>query len=196
VADPWLIAGLGNPGDRYAKTRHNVGAMVVARLCDRLGVSLKKVRFVAVTAADVRAGDAPVVLAVATTYMNESGPPLGSLARKRGVAADHVVAVHDELDLAFGALRLKFGGSTAGHHGLDSLASGLRTPGFYRVRVGIGRPPGRQDPVDFVLSPFGARDREELEMLVEDAADAALAIVTDGLEAAQGRFNRSSPPKA
>ena len=195
MADPWLIAGLGNPGDRYAKTRHNVGAMVLDRLCGRLGVSLKKVRFVAAEAADARAGDSPVVLAVATTYMNESGPPLGSLARKRDVVPDHVVAVHDELDLPFGALRLKFGGSTAGHHGLDSLASGLRTPGFYRVRVGIGRPPGRQDPVDFVLTPFAAREREELDVLVEDAADAALAIVTDGLEAAQGRFNRGSPPK-
>jgi len=194
VGNPWLIAGLGNPGDQYAKTRHNVGAMVVDRLCARIGVSLKKVRFIAATAADARADDASVVLAAATTYMNESGPPLASLARKRGVDPGHLVAVHDELDLPFGALRLKLGGSTAGHHGLDSLASGLRTPGFYRVRVGIGRPPGRQDPVDFVLSPFGARERDELEVLVEDAADAAVAIVTDGLEAAQSRFNRAGPP--
>ncbi|HXY72830.1 MAG TPA: aminoacyl-tRNA hydrolase [Actinomycetota bacterium] len=193
--DPWLIAGLGNPEERYAKTRHNVGAMVVDRLCARLGVTLRKVRFVAAAAADARAGNTPVVIAKATTYMNESGPPLGSLARKRGIAPDHVIAVHDELDLPFGALRLKFGGSTAGHHGLDSLASGLRTPGFYRVRVGIGRPPGRQDPVDFVLSPFGAREREELDVLVEDAAGAAIAIVTGGLDAAQSTFNRGAPPK-
>ena len=197
MGDPWLIAGLGNPGEQYAKTRHNVGAMVVRRLCSRFGVSLKKVRFVAVIAADARADDAPVVLAAATTYMNESGPPLASLARKRDVAPDHLVAVHDELDLPFGALRCKLGGSTAGHHGLDSLASGLRTPDFYRVRVGIGRPPGRQDPVDFVLSPFGAHERDELDVLVEDAADAAIAIVTDGLETAQSRFNRGgTAPKA
>ena len=193
--DPWLIAGLGNPEERYAKTRHNVGAMVVDRLCARLGVTLRKVRFVAAAAADAHAGNTPVVIAKATTYMNESGPPLGSLARKRGIAPDHVIAVHDELDLPFGALRLKFGGSTAGHHGLDSLASGLRTPGFYRVRVGIGRPPGRQDPVDFVLSPFGAREREELDVLVEDAAGAAIAIVIGGLDAAQSTFNRGAPPK-
>jgi len=196
VADPWLIAGLGNPGDRYAKTRHNVGAMAVERLCSRFGVSLKKVRFVAATAADARVGDTQVILAIATTYMNESGPPLASLARKRDVPAERVIAVHDELDLPFGALRLKFGGSTAGHHGLDSLVSGLRTPDFYRVRLGIGRPPGRQDPVDFVLTPFAARERDEVGLLVEDGADAAAAIVADGLEAAQGRFNRAGPPAA
>jgi peptidyl-tRNA hydrolase, PTH1 family len=196
VADPWLIAGLGNPGDQYAKTRHNSGAMAIDRLCSRLDVSLKKVRFVAAMAADVRVGDSPVILAVATTYMNEGGPPLASLARKRDVTPDHVIAVHDDLDLPFGALRLKLGTSTGGHHGLDSLASGLRTPSFYRVRIGIGRPPGRQDPVDFVLAPFAARERDELGVVVEDAADAALAIVSDGLEAAQARFNRTVRPDA
>jgi len=196
VADRWLIAGLGNPGERYARTRHNVGAMTVARLCARLGAALRKVRFLAVNAADARADDIPIVLAVTTTFMNDSGPPIASLARKRHVPPERVIAVHDELDLPFGALRVKFGGSTAGHHGLDSLVSGFRTPGFYRVRLGVGRPPGRQDPVDFVLSPFGARERDEAGVLVEDAADAALAIVTDGLEAAQARFNRGGPARA
>lgn len=191
MADPWLIAGLGNPGEKYAKTRHNAGAMVVDRLCDRLGVTLKKVRFVAATAAEARTGDVPLLLTRTTTFMNESGPPLASLARKRDIPAERVVVVHDEIDLAFGALRLKFGGSTAGHNGLESVVSAFRTPDFYRVRIGVGRPPGRQDPIGYVLSPFGSRERKEVEVLIEDAADAALALVTNGLAAAQDRYNRS-----
>ena len=191
MAEPWLIAGLGNPGEKYAKTRHNAGAMVVDRLCDRLGVTLKKVRFVAVTAGVARIGDVPLLLTRTTTFMNESGPPLASLARKRDIPAERVVVVHDEIDIAFGALRLKFGGSTAGHNGLESVVSAFRTPDFYRVRIGVGRPPGRQDPIGYVLSPFGSRERKEVEVLIEDAADAALALVTDGLAAAQDRYNRS-----
>jgi PTH1 family peptidyl-tRNA hydrolase len=190
VADSWLIAGLGNPGEKYAKTRHNAGAMVVDRLCDHLGVTLKKVRFVAATAAEARAGDVPLLLTRTTTFMNESGPPLASLARKRDIPAERVVVVHDEIDIAFGALRLKFGGSTAGHNGLESVVSAFRTPDFYRVRIGVGRPPGRQDPIGYVLSPFGSRERKEVEVLIEDAADAALVLVTDGLGAAQDRYNR------
>ena len=191
MAEPWLIAGLGNPGEKYAKTRHNAGAMVVDRLCDRLGLTLKKVRFVAATAAEARTGDVPLLLTRTTTFMNESGPPLASLARKRDISAERVVVVHDEIDIAFGALRLKFGGSTAGHNGLESVVSAFRTPDFYRVRIGVGRPPGRQDPIGYVLSPFGSRERKEVEVLIEDAADAALALVTDGLAAAQDRYNRS-----
>jgi PTH1 family peptidyl-tRNA hydrolase len=190
VAEPWLIAGLGNPGEKYAKTRHNAGAMVVDLLCERLGVTLKKVRFVAATAAEARTGAVPLLLTRTTTFMNESGPPLASLARKRDIPTERVVVVHDELDIAFGALRLKFGGSTAGHNGLESVVSAFRTPDFYRVRIGVGRPPGRQDPIGYVLSPFGSRERKEVEVLIEDAADAALALVTDGLAAAQDRYNR------
>ena len=122
--------------------------------------------------------------------MNESGPPLASLARKRDIPAERVVVVHDEIDLAFGALRVKFGGSTAGHNGLESVVAAFRSPDFYRVRIGVGRPPGRQDPVDFVLAPFASREREEVEVLIEDAADAALVLVTEGLAAAQDRYNR------
>ena len=190
MADPWLIAGLGNPGERYARTRHNVGHMVVARLCDRLGVSLRKVRFVAATAAEARTDDTPLLLAQTTTFMNDSGPPLASLVRKRTVPSERLIVVHDEIDLTFGALRVKFGGSTAGHNGLNSLVSALRTPEFHRVRIGVGRPPGRRDPIDYVLSPFSAREREELDVLLEDAADAALSLVTDGLAVPQDRYNR------
>jgi peptidyl-tRNA hydrolase, PTH1 family len=194
VGEPWLGAGLGNPGEHYARTRHNAGAMVVGRLCARLGVRLKKVRFVAVTAAETSHQGVSLVLAAATTYMNESGPPLASFAKKRDIPPDRLVVVHDEIDLPFGALRVKRGGSTAGHHGLDSLVEALRTPEFYRVRLGVGRPPGRQDPIKYVLSPFAAREREEVELMIEEAADAALTLATAGLAEAQSRFNRSAPP--
>jgi PTH1 family peptidyl-tRNA hydrolase len=190
VADRWLIAGLGNPGEKYARTRHNAGAMVVDLLCERLGVTLKKTRFVAAAAAEARTGDVPLLLARTTTFMNESGPPIASLARKRDVPAERVVIVHDEIDLPFGALRLKFGGSTAGHNGLESVVSAFRSRDFLRVRIGVGRPPGRQDPIGYVLSPFASREREDVAVLIGNAADATLALVTDGLPSAQDRYNR------
>jgi PTH1 family peptidyl-tRNA hydrolase len=190
VADPWLIAGLGNPGEKYARTRHNAGAMVVDLLCDRLGVSLKKTRFVAATAAEARSGDASLLLVRPTTFMNESGPPIASVARKRDIPVERVVIVHDEIDLPFGALRLKFGGSTAGHNGLESVVTAFRSRDFSRVRIGVGRPPGRQDPIGYVLSPFASREREDAAVLIEDAADATLALISEGLGSAQDRYNR------
>jgi PTH1 family peptidyl-tRNA hydrolase len=190
VADPWLIAGLGNPGEKYARTRHNAGAMVIDLLCERLGVALKKARFVAATTAEGRSGDVPLLLVRTTTFMNESGPPVASVARKRDIPAERVVIVHDEIDLPFGALRMKFGGSTAGHNGLESVVSAFRSRDFYRVRIGVGRPPGRQDPIGYVLSPFASREREDAAVLIEDAADATLTLVTDGLASAQDRYNR------
>ncbi|HWO71774.1 MAG TPA: aminoacyl-tRNA hydrolase [Actinomycetota bacterium] len=191
----WLVAGLGNPGERYARTRHNVGAMVVEELAARAGERLRRVRFVPCDAAELRVDGEAVVLARAHAFMNESGPAYASLARKRGVPPERVIAVHDDLDLAFGALRVKFGGSTAGHHGLDSLVAALRTPGFYRVRIGIGRPPGRQDPVDYVLEPFSKREEPDVALVVADAADAVVTLVREGLRAAQDRFNRAGLPR-
>jgi PTH1 family peptidyl-tRNA hydrolase len=190
VAEPWLVAGLGNPGEEYARTRHNLGVMVVDRLCERLGVRLRKVRFVPAMAAEASYDGVPLVASVASSFMNESGPPIASLARKRGIPAERVVVVHDEIDLAFGALRVKLGGSTAGHHGLNSVVAAFRTPDFYRVRIGVGRPPGRQDPVKFVLSQFAARERDDVAIMIEDAADAVLSLVTEGLSVTQGRYNR------
>ncbi len=187
----WLVAGLGNPGERYAATRHNVGAMVVEELARRHGERLRKVRFVPADAAEVRVDGERVLLARARTFMNESGPAYASLAGRRGVPPGRVIAVHDDLDLAFGALRVKRGGSTAGHHGLDSLVAALGTPDFHRVRLGIGRPPGRQDPVDYVLGPFSKREEADVPLIVADAADAVVCIVREGLKAAQDRFNRS-----
>jgi peptidyl-tRNA hydrolase, PTH1 family len=188
----WLVVGLGNPGERYAATRHNIGARVLERLADRLGTRLRKVRFNPIEAADGRVDDSPLVLARPLTFMNVSGPAIASLARRRGVEPEHVVACHDEIDLAFGSLKLKQGGSTAGHHGLDSLAQGLRSSDFHRVRLGVGRPPGRKDAADYVLEPFAKAERETVEVLIEEAADAVLTLVREGLIAAQDRHNRSA----
>ncbi len=189
----WLVAGLGNPGEKYARTRHNVGAMVVDELARRAGERFRKARFLPVEVAEMKESGARVVLAKSLRYMNESGPGYASLAKKHGVAPDHVVAVHDDIDLAFAGIRIKRGGSTAGHHGLDSLVGALRTPDFHRVRLGIGRPPGRQDPMDFVLEPFAKREEAEVALLIDDAADAVLCLVREGLPAAQDRYNRSGP---
>jgi peptidyl-tRNA hydrolase, PTH1 family len=195
LPEVWLIAGLGNPGDRYGRTRHNAGATAVERLAARCGVTLKKARFLALFAAEAKQGDAPLLLCTPGTFMNECGPPIASFARKRGVPVDRVIACHDDIDLAFGALRVKRGGSTAGHHGLDSMVQAFRSPDFYRVRIGIGRPSGRWENVDFVLGPFDKREQEEADVLIEDAADAALSLIDDGLEATQSRFNRSGIPE-
>jgi PTH1 family peptidyl-tRNA hydrolase len=186
----WLVVGLGNPGQRYAATRHNIGAMVVDRLAERLGTRLRKVRFIPLEVAEAAADGAGLFLARPRTFMNVSGPSVASFARKRRIDPQHVVACHDEIDLAFGSLKLKRGGSTAGHHGLDSLAEALRTVDFHRVRIGVGRPPGRKDPADYVLEPFARAEREDVDVLIEEAGDAILTLVRDGLAAAQDRHNR------
>jgi PTH1 family peptidyl-tRNA hydrolase len=189
----WIVAGLGNPGERYAATRHNLGYRVVDELASRAGERFKKARFLPVGLAEASFDGERALLLRSQRYYNETGEVVASLARKRDVPADRVIAVHDDLDLAFGALRVKFGGSTAGNHGLDSIVAALRTQDFYRVRLGVGRPPGRQDPIDFVLEPFGKRLEPEVAILVDDAADAVVSLVRDGLGPAQDRYNRSGP---
>jgi PTH1 family peptidyl-tRNA hydrolase len=189
----WLVAGLGNPGPSYARNRHNLGYMVVDELGSRAGGRFKKARFVPADVCEFREADRRLVLAKAHAYMNENGPAFASLARKHHVDPDHVIAVHDEIDLPFGALRVKFGGGVAGHNGLRSLAAALRTPEFFRVRLGVGRPRGRKEAADWVLEDFAKREEPEVAMLVDDGADATLSIVRDGLHAAQDRYNRSGP---
>jgi PTH1 family peptidyl-tRNA hydrolase len=189
----WLVAGLGNPGERYSGTRHNVGAMVVDELANRAGERFRKARFVPADVAEITADGERMLLVKSRTFMNESGPSYASVARKHDIQPDHVIAAHDDLDLAFGALRVKFGGSTAGHHGLDSLVASLRTPDFHRLRLGIGRPTGRQDPLDFVLRPFSKKEQEVVVVLVDQAADATLSLARHGLSPTQDRFNRSGP---
>ena len=188
----WLVAGLGNPGDRYARTRHNVGRMVGDELARQAGERFRKVRFLPAEVAEVRDDDERLVLVRSTLFMNDSGPSYASVARKQGIGPDRVVAVHDELEIPAGVVRVKFGGGTAGHNGLKSLQLSLRTQEFLRVRVGVGRPPGRQDPADFVLSPIGKRDEDQITATVDRACDVVRSLVHDGLEITQNRFH--GPP--
>jgi PTH1 family peptidyl-tRNA hydrolase len=190
---PWLVAGLGNPGDRYAATRHNIGARVVDELAHVAGERLRKVRFVPAEAAELQIEGERVWLVKSLRYMNESGPSYASLAKKHDVPDAQVIAVHDEIDLAFGALRVKAGGSSAGHNGLRSLQRSLRSPDFLRVRLGVGRPPGRQDPADFVLQPFSKQEQPDVEILIGDGADAVRSLIASDLPSTQDRFNRSGP---
>lgn len=189
----WLVAGLGNPGDRYTRTRHNVGRLVAEDLAHEAGERFRKARFLPVEVAEIRVGDERVLLARSTRFMNESGSSYASLAKKHGIEPSRLIAVHDELDIPAGTIRVKLGGGNSGHNGLRSLDQALRSPEYLRVRVGIGRPPGRQDPADFVLQPIGKREEADLAILGSHAADAVRALIADGLERTQDRFNRSTP---
>jgi PTH1 family peptidyl-tRNA hydrolase len=193
---PWLVVGLGNPGPEYAETRHNAGAMVLDLLAERIGVRFARHKRAHADVVEGRlgspgvgAGASRVVLARPRSYMNESGGPVAGLADYYQVPLDRIVAVHDELDLPFEALRLKLGGGDNGHNGLRSMRRSLGSGDFYRVRVGIGRPPGRQDPADFVLKPFASTERKALPLLVDRGADAVETLLAEGLERAQNAFN-------
>jgi PTH1 family peptidyl-tRNA hydrolase len=189
--DVWLVVGLGNPGPAYAGHRHNVGHLVVAELADRMGSGFKahKSGRAEVVEGRLAPGGPRLVLARGRCYMNESGGPVAQLAGFYTVAPDHLVVVHDELDIAFDTLRVKFGGGDNGHNGLRSIRKALGTGDYYRVRVGVGRPPGRQSPADFVLSDYSASERKALPFQVDKAADAVESLVTDGLPVTQSRFN-------
>jgi PTH1 family peptidyl-tRNA hydrolase len=187
---PWIVLGLGNPDDEYGNTRHNAGAMVVARLAERAGAKLKRTRRNRAQVAEIRDGDARVVLARPNSYVNESGAPASLLARWYTTPIERLIVVHDEIDLAAGKLQLRRDGGTAGHNGLKDVAKALGSPDFLRVRVGVGRPPGRKDPADYVLEPIAKRDAEDFAVLIERAADAAMGLVHLPLERAQDRHNR------
>lgn len=186
--DRYLVVGLGNPGPRYAATRHNAGFFVVDLLAERMGGKFKLHK----SRCDVlegRLAGASAVLAKPRSYMNESGGPVVAVARFYKVPIDRIVVVHDDLDLPFGSLRLKLGGGDGGHNGLRSVSSALGSKDYLRVRFGIGRPPGRQDPADFVLREFGAAERRDLAFHVDRAADATEALLANGLDAAQNTYN-------
>ncbi|MBE7323986.1 aminoacyl-tRNA hydrolase [Nocardioides sp. Y6] len=190
----WLVVGLGNPGADYAGHRHNVGHMVNDVLAERLGSAFRRHKTGQADVVEGRLGSpgAPgprVVLVRPRTYMNTSGGPVSAVAKFYGVAPEHVVAIHDELDIPFGTLRLKKGGGDNGHNGLRSMRASLGTGDFHRVRVGIGRPPGRQDVADFVLSNYSGVERKELPIQLVEAADAVEMLVLEGLEKAQQQFN-------
>ena len=190
MAERWLVVGLGNPELEYGGTRHNVGADVVRLLADRLGASFKPHRVQAQVADTFDApGGRPLSLILPFGYMNNSGGPVQQAMAFYKVDADHLVVVHDDLDLDLGRLRLKRGGGTGGHNGLKDIQRRCGGPNFLRCRIGIGRPPGRQDPADFVLRKFSSKDRDVIDGTVQRAADAILDLVRDGLEAAQNRHH-------
>jgi len=190
MADTWLIVGLGNPGPRYELTRHNVGQMVVDELAARRGETFRSHKANArVVETWLRPGAAKLILAKPNTFMNVSGGPIAGLANFYGVPPGRVAVVHDELDIPFDAIKLKAGGGHGGHNGVRDVAKALDSTEFARVRVGIGRPTGRQDPADWVLDPFGAAERKNLPILLADAADAVEQLVDEGLLAAQQKHH-------
>ncbi|HWD08981.1 MAG TPA: aminoacyl-tRNA hydrolase [Actinomycetota bacterium] len=192
----WLIVGLGNPGRSYERTRHNAGARAVEALATRLGTRLGRSKFRALLAETVVDG-VPVKLALPTTYMNNSGQAVQALARFYKIEPDHLIVVQDEIDLPLGQLRLKKGGGTAGHHGLDSIAELLATKDFYRVRIGVGKPRSTDQTVNWVLDQLPKAAEEALSIAEAEAGDAALAIIAEGLGPAMTRYNtRSELPPA
>jgi PTH1 family peptidyl-tRNA hydrolase len=190
----WLVVGLGNPGPTYAGHRHNVGFLVVDELARRHGARFAPTKGVRAETADVRVGppgpdQQRLVLAKSRTYMNETGGPVSGLLGYYKLDTSSLVVVHDELDIEPGQLRVKFGGGDNGHNGLKSIRRALGTGDFFRVRIGVGRPPGRQDPADFLLSNFPASARTDVAIEVDRAADAVENLVQHGLERTQSAFN-------
>lgn len=186
---PQLVVGLGNPGETYARTRHNLGFMVADVLAARLGAKFKAHKRSGAEIVTGRLGGRSVVLAKPRCYMNESGRQVGPLAKFYSVPPAGIIIVHDELDLEFARIRLKLGGGEGGHNGVRSVASALGTKDFQRVRIGIGRPPGRKDPAAYVLEAFTAAERAEVPTICEQAADATELLLELGLEPAQNRVH-------
>jgi PTH1 family peptidyl-tRNA hydrolase len=190
MTDTWLIVGLGNPGSEYSGNRHNVGQMVLDELASRIGGKFKVHKSRAqVVEGRLGIGGPRVVLAKPMTYMNVSGGPVSALAKFFDVAPDHVIAVHDEIDIPFNTVKLKIGGGEGGHNGLRDISKALATKDYLRVRVGVGRPPGRMDTADFVLRDFGTAEKKDLPFLLDEAADAVELLITDGLLSAQQKHH-------
>jgi peptidyl-tRNA hydrolase, PTH1 family len=193
TGDQWLIAGLGNPGPSYAGNRHNAGFLVADVLAGRAGTRFRAGKFRALFAEGRLAG-ASVIIIKPLTFMNESGSSVAGVSGYYRLGAGQLVVVHDELDLPFGTIRLKRDGGDNGHNGLRSITAHLGTRDYYRVRIGIGRPPGRMDPAAYVLRDFSAPERKELPLVLERAADAVEMLLTDGLAAAQNAFHPEVVP--
>jgi peptidyl-tRNA hydrolase, PTH1 family len=190
---PFVVVGLGNPGERYVRTRHNAGAMVADLLAGRMGAGWRTDRSRRNQVAEGRLGPPPAsrtVVARPRSYMNESGGAVVALASFYKVPLDRLIVIHDELDLPRGVLRVKLGGGDSGHNGVRAVRVALGSPDFVRIRVGIGRPPGRQDPADFVLSDFSRSEHAEIGVLLERAADAVESVIVDGVIKAQNVFNQ------
>ncbi len=190
MTDTWLIVGLGNPGAQYQGNRHNVGQMVLDELAGRVGAGFKTHKARAqVVEGRLGIGGPRVVLAKPMSYMNVSGGPVSALASFYGITPDHVVAVHDEIDIPFNTVKLKTGGGEGGHNGLRDISKALGTKDYLRVRVGVGRPPGRMDTADYELRDFGSGELKELPFLLDEAADAVELLLREGLTSAQQKFH-------
>jgi len=185
--ESWIVIGLGNPGPEYERTRHNIGAMVVNQLAIQNGAKFSNHKSRA-NVAQFNVAGISVVAATLRCYMNESGGPTKSLTDYFKVKSDHLIVIHDELDIPFQAIRLKQGGGDNGHNGLKSV-TGVLGPEYFRIRMGIGRPIGRQDPADYVLKPFSAEERKELPNLIDNGVSATISLITNGLQKAQSEFN-------
>lgn len=183
-----LVVGLGNPGDEYAHTKHNVGADVIALLADRHGARMRRGKERALVD-EVHISGKRVALAVPLTWMNDSGESVRLLVRRYGVTPEQLVVVHDELDLPVAALRVKSGGGLAGHNGLRSIKNHLHSDDFQRIRIGVGKPTSKEQGADHVLSRFSKRERAEIDVTIEQAADAVERILTDGVDDAMNRYN-------
>jgi len=188
----WLVVGLGNPGDKYAATRHNVGQMVIDELVRRHNVKLsshKSRTHIAAFKLGVGVDAHPVIVAKSHSFMNETGGPIKALANFYSVESQKIIALHDELDIAFAAIRTKLAGGDNGHNGLKSMTSAFGTAEYYRVRLGIGRPMGEQDPADFVLKAFSKVEQKDLGEFIVRGADVVESLISDGLERTQTRYN-------
>jgi len=193
MTDTWLIVGLGNPGPEYSNNRHNVGQMVLDELARRIGGSFKTHKSRShVLEGRLGIGGPRVVLAKPMSYMNVSGGPVSALVKFYDIEPGRVVAVHDEIDIAFNTVKLKIGGGEGGHNGLRDISKALATKDYLRVRVGVGRPPGRMDTADFVLRDFATAEKKELPFLLGDAADAVETVVKEGLPAAQQKYHTAA----
>ena len=186
MANRWLVVGLGNPGPEYEKTRHNVGQLVVDLISNSNKFSKHKS---GMDISEVKCADQILVLAKSRGYMNESGGPTKSLEDFYRILPDQIIVIHDELDLPFDNLRLKLGGGDNGHNGLKSISASLNSSEYFRIRMGIGRPIGQQDPADFVLKPFSKDERDNLDEFLDQGVGAIKALVIDGLDKAQTAFN-------
>ena len=195
MTDTWLIVGLGNPGAEYAHNRHNVGQMVLDELASRIGSGFKSHKSRAqVLEGRLGIGGPRVVLAKPLSYMNVAGGPVSALSRFYDIEPGRVIAVHDEIDIPFNTVKLKLGGGEGGHNGLRDISKALATRDYLRVRVGVGRPPGRTDAADFVLKDFSGSEKKDLPFLIDTAADAAESLVRDGLLAAQQQYHPAKAP--
>ncbi|WP_237198670.1 aminoacyl-tRNA hydrolase [Rothia nasimurium] len=191
MSDAWLIVGLGNPGPEYAATRHNIGQMVLDELANTVGGNFKKHSKARAQVLEGRlgVGGVKVVLAKPLTYMNVSGGPVSALAQFYGIDPEKIIVVHDELDIPFDSIKLKIGGGEGGHNGLRDISKALGTKNYYRVRTGIGRPPGQMQTADFVLKPFTTAEKKDLPFLISNAADATEMLIKEGLLATQQSFH-------